>query len=191
MARTKWLQNPGYRLYLNYGAALKIRVDSQYNTGLNASYAHLSDYYAKLNPDSALWYAQKMREQAIENRSPDDILQAIDRTHQVKQLFCFKRTLYDEFKKLNDSLQLSRDTTRNRFALIRYDVQKSKADNLVLQQYITRQRFLMYGFIAIAVIIHYRAFSLVYQSQKKNQRGIGKCDTEFQVKNFSKRYMML
>jgi signal transduction histidine kinase len=67
---------------------------------------------------------------------------------------------------LNDSLQLSRDTTRNRFALIRYDVQKSKADNLTLQQHVTKQRLLIYGLTAIAVIIII-GLSIWYDKRRK------------------------
>ena len=152
-ARTKWLLDPAYPVLPEFWSALKIRVDSQYKAGLNASYAHLSDYYVNLKPDSALWYAQKMFEQAKENQSPDDILEAIDKLIRLNGSPLVKEHWYNEFKKLNDSLQLSRDTTRNRFALIRYDVQKSKADNLVLQQHITKQRLLTYGVIVLAAVI--------------------------------------
>lgn len=152
-ARTKWLKESGYHALAEFQSALRIRIDSQNNRGLNASYAHLSDYYAKGNPDSALLYAQKMREKAIENQSPDDVLEAIDKLIRLNSSPSAKGRLYEEYKKLNDSLQLSRDTTRNRFALIKYDVQKSKADNLVLQQHIVRQRLLLYGLIAFAVVI--------------------------------------
>jgi tetratricopeptide (TPR) repeat protein len=152
-AKTKWLQNPGYSALPEFQSALKIRTDSQNSLGLNASYAHLSDYYAKLNPDSALWYAQKMRDRAKENQSPDDILEATDKLIRLSSSLILKERWYEEFKTLNDSLQLSRDTTRNRFALIRYDVQKSKADNLVLQQHITKQRIWIYGVAALAVSI--------------------------------------
>jgi signal transduction histidine kinase len=165
-ARTKWLQNPGYPALPEFQSALKIRADSQYNQGLNASYAHLSDYYAKLNPDSALWYAQKMREKAKENQSPDDILEAIDKLIRLTSSPILKEHWYEEYKILNDSLQLSRDTTRNRFAVIRYDVQKSKADNLVLQQHITRQRLLMYGLIVFAVAI-ITGLSIWYDKRRK------------------------
>lgn len=150
-ARTKWLQNRGYSALPEFQAALKIRSDSQYNLGLNASYAHLSDYYAKLNADSALWYAQKMREKAKENQSPGDILEAIDKLIRITNSPALKEQWYEEYKTLNDSLQLSRDTTVNRVALIRYDAQKSKADNLILQQHITRQRTWIYGVAALAV----------------------------------------
>jgi tetratricopeptide (TPR) repeat protein len=166
-ARTKWLQDPNYPALPEFRSALNIRIDSQYSTGLNASYAHLSDYYAKLNPDSAIWYAQKMREQAKENQSPDDILEAIDKIIRLNNSSVLKEQWYEEYKILNDSLQFARDTARKRFALIRYDVQKSKADNLVLQQHITKQRLLLYGLIALAVVI-ITGLSLWYAKRRKS-----------------------
>ncbi len=166
-ARTKWLQQSSYIPLPEFRSAMKIRVDSQYNTGLIASYAHLSDYYAKSNPDSALWYANKMRETAKDNQSPDDILEAIDKLIRLNSTRILKEQWYDAFKKLNDSLQLSRDTTRNRFALIRYDVQKSKADNLLLQQHITRQRIMLYGLIGIALAVITGLYSWFRKRRKR------------------------
>lgn len=152
-ARTRWLQDPAYPVLPEFRLALKMRTDSQYHAGLNASYAHLSDYYSGSKPDSALWYANKMHEQATANESPDDVLEAIDKLVRLNNASAVKEHWYDAFRRLNDSLQQARDTTRNRFALIRYDVQKSRADNLVLQQHITRQQFLIYGVSGLALII--------------------------------------
>ncbi|MFT3679785.1 MAG: ATP-binding protein [Ferruginibacter sp.] len=167
IARTKWLSDPAYPAAAQFHSALKIRTDSQNIRGLNASYAHLADYYVKLKPDSALYYAQKMLEKAKENQSPDDILEAYDKLIRFSNAADLKEYWYSEFKQLSDSLQLSRDTTRNRFALIRYDVEKNKADNLVLrfevekrkvdnlelQQDNTRQRLWKYGVIMVALIV--------------------------------------
>ena len=166
-AMTKLLQNPGYPAASEFWSAMKIRADSKYSIGLNASYAHLSDYYAKSDPDSALWYANKMRETATANESPGDILEAIDKMIRLSNSSLVKGQLFAAYKSLSDSLQLSRDTTRNRFALIRYDVQKSKADNLVLQQNISRQRLLMYGLIAIAIAIFIGIYFLYAKRKKK------------------------
>lgn len=152
-ANSRWLQNRGYPALPEFWAALKIRIDSQYNQGLNASYAHLADYYAKSNPDSALWYANKMFEKAKKIQNAKDILEAIDKLVSFSKSPILKEYWYQEFKLLNDSLQRSKDTTRNRFAFIRYEVQKNKADNLALQQHITRQRVLTYGVMLFAVII--------------------------------------
>lgn len=166
-ARTKWMSDPAYPALPELRSALKIRADSQYSMGLNASYAHLSDYYARSKRDSALWYAQKMFDQAKENNSPEDILEAIDKLIRLSSASGVKESWYNEFKKLNDSLQLSRDTTRNRFASIRYDVQKSKADNLLLQQHITTQQFWMYGLMAVAVLIIVGLRALYHKRRKR------------------------
>lgn len=168
-AQTKLLADPAYNALPEFQSALKIRTDSQYSMGLNASYAHLSDYYSKSNKDSALWYANKMLEKAKENQSPDDILEAIDKLILLNSTADGKEYWYAAFRKLDDSLQLSRDTTRNRFALIRYDVQKSKADNLVLQQHITKQRIGIYGLIVMATLI-IAGIYFKYQKRKKRIR---------------------
>ncbi|HCL06017.1 MAG TPA: ATP-binding protein [Chitinophagaceae bacterium] len=151
-AVAKWRFNPSYPVLPEFWLALQIRTDSQYNRGLNASYAHLSDYYEKINPDSALWYANKMFQQAQIIQSSGDRLEAIDKLIRLDNAAASKKW-YHEFKKLNDSLQLSQDTTRSRFALIRYDSQKSKADNLELNAQVTAQRLWIYGLIALAAIV--------------------------------------
>ncbi len=150
-AKSGWLQNHNYPALPEFWTALKIRIDSQYNQGLNASYAHLADYYANPNPDSALWYANKMFEKAKHTHNAEDILEAIDKLVSFNSDPILKEYWYRKFKLLNDSLQRSKDTTRNRFAVIRYEVQKNKADNLILQQHITRQRLFTYGVVLLAI----------------------------------------
>lgn len=152
-ARTKWLQNHAYNPTPDFQRALKIRLDSNFLPGLNASYAHLADYYEKPDPDSALWYANKMYTTAKQNQSADDVLEAIDKLIRFNKSASEKGQWYAAFKRLNDSVQLSRDTTRNRFALIRYEVQKNKADNLALQQHITKQRLFILGVSVMSIAL--------------------------------------
>lgn len=152
-ARTKWLQNSAYNPRPDFHRALKIRLDSSFLPGLNASYAHLADYYEKPNPDSALWYANKMYTIAKQNQSADDILEAIDKLIRFNRSATEKAQWYAAFRRLNDSVQLARDTTRNRFALIRYEVQKNKADNLALQQHITKQRLFILGVSTLSIAL--------------------------------------
>ncbi|RYY19931.1 MAG: ATP-binding protein [Chitinophagaceae bacterium] len=177
-ARTKWLRDSSYPALNEYRQALRIRLDSSDNAGLNASYAHLSDYYVSNNTDSALYYAEMMHRQAINNNSPDDILEAKDKLIRLNKSAAAKEQLYNDFKRLNDSLQLSRDTTRSRFALIRYDVQKSKADNLVLQRHITNQQILMaaIGVAALMLIIGL----LVWFSRRRQKL---KQEAELEIRN--------
>jgi len=151
-ARTKWLQDSASTALPEFWQALQIRTDSQYNRGLNASYAHLADYYTKPDPDSALYYARKMLQQAQLINSPIDKVEAIDKLLRLDNDAAAKRW-YHDLKRLDDSIRLSRDTTKSRFALIRYDSQKSKEENLKLKEYNTMQRLLLYGLSVIAVII--------------------------------------
>jgi tetratricopeptide (TPR) repeat protein len=154
-AKTRWLENPSSPVLPEFHYALKIRADSQLKQEFNVSYAHLSDYYEKIKPDSALWYAEKLLQNANDVKSPDDILEAVDKLFRLSNSADLKQYWYLEYKRLSDSVHFSRDTTRNRFASIRYGVEKSKADNLVLQQHITKQRVLTVGIgiVAAALII--------------------------------------
>jgi tetratricopeptide (TPR) repeat protein len=168
-AKTRWLMNPELPVLDEYWQALKIRLDSQYHDGLNASYAHLSDYYANVKPDSALWFAEKMYENAKQYTSPDDVLEATDKLIRLSRTSATKQDWYDQFKRINDSLSLARDTTRSRYALIRYDAQKSKADNLLLQQRITRQRAWMFSLVSLAILI-IATITVAYQRRRKRIR---------------------
>jgi tetratricopeptide (TPR) repeat protein len=179
-AISKWQQDPGYNALPDLWRALKIRTEIKSNIGLNASYAHLSEYYAQPNPDSALWYAKKMRSQATQNQSREDMLEAIGKLIQLTSTAAQKVQLFIEYKNINDSLQQSRDTTRNRFALIRYDVQKNKADNLVLQQHITRQEFYMLALASLALVI-ITGLYLLYAKRRKRL----KLESENAIRNAS------
>ncbi|MEO7263261.1 MAG: hypothetical protein ABIW38_00040, partial [Ferruginibacter sp.] len=169
-AIAKWRADPRYPALPELQLALRIREDSQYVQGLNASYAHLSDYYLLSGRDSAKWYANKMLETAKQNKNADDMLRAIDKLVLLNNDATQKQHWHTTYKKINDSLQLYRDTTRNRFALIRYDVQKSKADNLVLKQHITRQRLIMAGLIALATLVITGLLTWYNKRRKRTQR---------------------
>lgn len=166
-AATKWRFNPSHEVLPDFWLALQIRTDSQYNRGLNASFAHLSDYYEKTNPDSALWYAHKMFQQAKIILSPADRLEAIDKLIRLDNATASKKW-YNEFKKLSDSLQLSRDSTKSSFAYIKYDSQKSKADILELNAQVSTQRFWIYSVAALSTI----AIILLWNWNDKRRRRI-------------------
>lgn len=163
-AKTKWLQDPNYPALPEFWRALKIRTDSQYNRGLNASYAHLADYYIPSNRDSALWYANRMLLQAQLIQNSDARLEAIDKLIRLDHASALQNW-YAEYKRLGDSTRLSRDTTRNRYALIRYDSQKSKADNLELTTDVARQRFWIFGLAVLAIAI-ITLLSVLYNKRK-------------------------
>ncbi|MFT4024665.1 MAG: ATP-binding protein, partial [Flavihumibacter sp.] len=133
LARTRWQQNPSYKAASLLKTALRIREEENDRWGLNVSYMHLADYYTASHPDSALYYAQQMYAVARELKSPDDRLEALERLIVLSPAKALKN-YFNAYHFLSDSIQTARNTAKNQFALIRYEAEKSKADNLLLQQ---------------------------------------------------------
>lgn len=133
MAITKWRAHPGYVAAPLLNRALSIRKNIKDRWGQNASYDHLSVYYMQSRPDSALFYAKAMYETAISLHSPDDQLEALQKLIRLSEPRQTK-IYFANYQKLSDSLQTARNAAKNQFALIRYDTEKRKADNLKLQK---------------------------------------------------------
>lgn len=132
-AFTKWEQNPAYNAVPELHQALNIRKKEKDISGQNSSYIQLTQYYMQKQVDSALYYATLSYQTAKAMNSPDDRLLAIQNLiklsppQEAKSYFAL-------YQNLNDSLQTARSTAKNQFALIRYETEKHKADNLVLQR---------------------------------------------------------
>lgn len=132
-AYTMWKHDPKYNARTALLKALSIRKSAKNLWGQNASYAHLSAYYEMKYPDTALIYAMKMYEVAKTIESSDDQLQALQKLIRLSPDKKVK-SYYTIYQKLDDSLQNARRAAKNQFALIRYETEKNKADNLVLQK---------------------------------------------------------
>ncbi|MDR6569256.1 tetratricopeptide repeat protein [Chitinophaga ginsengisegetis] len=132
-AKTKWLKDSTYPAGPELQQALQIRKDSNDIRGLNASYAHLSDYYSLSLPDSALYYAVKRYEIAREMNSPDDEVEALSKLITLSPTNLLK-PYFVRYQYLTDSIQTAKNAAKNQFALIRYEAAKNKADNLQLQK---------------------------------------------------------
>lgn len=166
---TRWLDNPQYNAIPGLIQALKIREKEEDRWGLNASYAHLADYYFPSKPDSALFYAGRMYAMAQQLNSPDDELEAMQKLIPLAPPDSVKE-YFKHYRFLDDSLQTSRNNARNQFALIRYNVEKSKADNLVLQKDNAEQRFQILALlIALAAVIIFATIMLQWL-KKRRQR---------------------
>ncbi|WP_236652715.1 tetratricopeptide repeat-containing sensor histidine kinase [Chitinophaga vietnamensis] len=157
-ARTKWLQDSSYKAAPELWTALQIRINEKDLWGQNASYSHLSDYYSRTRPDSALTYADKMYAIARQLNSPDDELEALQKLL-LLALPQDMRQYFERYQFLNDSLQTARNNAKNQFALIRYDAQKNRMENLQLQKenayrklQIIQQRMMIYGGILLVVL---------------------------------------
>lgn len=133
LTKTRWLENPHYPAAPDFLQALSIRESIKDNWGLNASYAHLSDYYTATRPDSALYYAEKMYANTHQINSPDDELEALSKLINLSSAKHLRQYSL-RYQYLNDSVQTARNRAKNQFALVRYEAEKNKADNLQLQK---------------------------------------------------------
>lgn len=131
-AITKWLENSAYNPVPELKQALLVRLQADDTWGQNSSYAHLADYYTGKIADSALFYAHRRHELARRLKSPDDELESLQKLIALAQA-SEARPYFNRFTTLNDSLQTARNAAKNQFALIRYEAEKNKADNLRLQ----------------------------------------------------------
>lgn len=157
---TRWHQNPAYNAAPHLLTALHIREQENDKWGQNSSYAHLAAYYEQKRPDSALFFARKRYAIAREIKSADDQIMGLQMLIRLSSPDSTK-WYFDVYRRLSDSVQLARAAAKNQFALIRYEVEKNKAENLKLQQenavrnlQINRQRTItaMVSLFAIALI---------------------------------------
>jgi Signal transduction histidine kinase len=133
LARTKWLQNSNYNALPELHQALKIRQQENDLWGQNASLSHLSDFYVATNQQKSLIYAESMYGIASRLKSSANKLQALEKLIKLAPSDRTKR-YFQEYQQLNDSIQQARAAAKNQFALIRYEVEKNKADNLRLEK---------------------------------------------------------
>lgn len=172
MARTKWLLHPAYKAAPELLTALQLRLENNDLWGQNASYAHLADYYTSSRPDSGLVYARKMYQVACRLLSATDQIEALKKLIQLSPPRDAKR-YFVIYQHLDDSIQLARNAAKNQFALIRYEVQKNKADNLRLQRdntvkkyQIVRQQVFLYCILFVAATGAASSF-LWYRKRKR------------------------
>ncbi|WP_282637267.1 tetratricopeptide repeat-containing sensor histidine kinase [Sphingobacterium thalpophilum] len=133
LAKTRWLKNHEYPANIDFLKAMNIRVSKGDLWGINSSYTHLAEYYEVVNKDSALFYAIKRYSAAKNINSPGDQINALNKLIEISEPHKI-RSYFIKFKQLSDSIQQARSAAKNQFALIRYEVEKNKADNLRLEK---------------------------------------------------------
>jgi len=162
----KWLQNPTYDPSLGYKEALKIRIALNDLEGQNSSYAHLAEYYAQIDPTLALDYAEQMYAIAQINQDPEDVLRALrklvnlSKTNQTKQYF-------NQYQTLLDSIHKVRNANKNQFALIRYETEKHKADNLKLQKDNDQKNF--YLILTLVFVVMGSVITIIWDRKRKQK----------------------
>ena len=182
LAMAKWLQDSAYHAAPELLMALQLRKAQNNDWGLNSSYAHLSDYYFTSRPDSALQYSRDMYDIASRLQSPDDQLEALQKLIRLSPAKDLKH-YFAQYQHLNDSLQTARNAAKNQFALVRYESEKTKTDNLRLQQenvqkklQIIRQQITLFssiiGFLFVLGIILWAYQSRLRRYQLRTSRKV-------------------
>lgn len=165
-SKTKWLSEPNYNPVPDFLKALHIRQNENDLWGQNASFAHLADFYMDKKQDSALFYAHKMYNVAQRIESAEDQVYALERLIRLsgpKQ----SRLYFEIYKNLEDSLETDRNAAKNQFAMIRYDTEKNKADNLILQKDNAEKEFFL---IVTFVVIVAATIILIIWYRKRKQK---------------------
>lgn len=162
-----------YDAFGDLNKALGIRLANNDKWGINSSFAYLALYYESKDIDSALYYAHKRYDIATRLNSVDDRLDALNQLIAVSPAIKAK-TYFKDYKVLSDSIQLVRSKAKNQFALIRYEVEKNKADNLKLQKdvdekmyRINMQRLLTLGLSTVFIITG--VFSVIWYRRRKQR----------------------
>jgi len=132
-ARTKWLADPRFSPVPHFLKALDLRRGIRDSLGMNASFSHLSDYYTSYQPDSAQYFALLRLQVAANLDDPGDRLEGLAQLIKVSPPHQTK-SYVEQYLQLDDSITNVKSRDRNQFALIKFDAEKNKADNLLLEK---------------------------------------------------------
>ncbi|MCX8522736.1 hypothetical protein OF897_02225 [Chryseobacterium formosus] len=165
IAKAKLLENKNYNPVPELIKSLKIRERNNDYFGQNSSFATLSNYYFDRDKKVALYYANKMLNTAIKNSSLEDQSQALQ-----KMIYLDDKNYLNYFKKfqpLNDSIQITKNKAKNQFALIRFDSEKNKAENLKLQNDNAVKEFQFYGISLFSLSL--TIFGVIWYRKRKQR----------------------
>lgn len=173
LASLRWKIDHNFNPLPDLHNALQIRMEENDESGIAASYNHLSAYYLATNIDSALYYAKKMYTIAGKTNSPDGQLDALRKMIALAPISA-SRKLFQVYERLRDSVQIAQNAAKNQFAFIRYDSEKNKKENLQLQKenaqrqlQLLRQSIFTYGSILSALLI---VSLVIWRYRKKRQQ---------------------
>lgn len=161
----------------NYWKAKHYYLKNNDLWGQDGVFCYLAEFYQKKNKDSSLWYAQKMLKVAKELNSTHDRLDALnliiknEKSKNAQEYFV-------SYKTISDSLEEQRNASKNQFAIVRYESEKSKIQNLKLEKDVQEKEYLLY----FAVFILFSASFLGFNIYKKRKKRI-EFEAESKVKN--------
>ncbi|MDP2541768.1 hypothetical protein CSC81_15215 [Tenacibaculum discolor] len=179
LAYTKWLQDSTRNIVADLHLAESIRVAEKDRNGLIASYSHLADYYKKLNKVKALMYAYKMRNVAEKEKSPYDVIEALDKIKILEKpgksiLIANRRSI------IKDSIELAKDKAQEKYALIKYESEeneKKAIENQFLAEQQKSQKQL-WIFAVVLTILSSIVYFFYKREKNKKEKAIEVYNTE-------------
>lgn len=172
-ANTRWHIDKKYNPLPDLHKALSIRRANNNLWGVSASVSHLYNFHKNRHPDSARFYAKMSYELADKLGNPNDKINALDRLIRVGKTDSLKY-YFSMYTALTDSIRVARLKASNQFAMIRYEVEKSKKENAILQNAVldrdlkmAKQRALVVGMTVLGICT--MAFFLYWNDKKKKQ----------------------
>ncbi|MGS2764171.1 tetratricopeptide repeat-containing sensor histidine kinase [Sinomicrobium sp. M5D2P9] len=128
LAFAKWLKEPSSDVFDELETALHLRLETGDVEGLQASYAHLSEYFRFSDRPLAFMYAKKYLDVAKTYNNSEDRLDALKRliylTEEDTRSYATKYVL------LNDSLETAKLRAKNAFTKIKYDYTREEQQKL-------------------------------------------------------------
>lgn len=170
---TKWSADSTYNPLPSLLKALNIRIQEKDYLGQNSSYSHLAQFYEDSDKSKALYYSKEMYKIASFINHPDSKIEALSYLINLSPAE-YSKNYFNEYLKLNDSLNSARQIDKNQFALIRYQTEKLKNDKLLLERnldvqkdQIIRQRFIS-GLVVFGLITTI-FFSILWYKKRKQK----------------------
>ena len=132
LAFTKWTADKNRDVLDDLSKAMKMREQEKDLWGLNASYAHLSDYFKEKNPKKSLVYASKMYDIAKKLNSAQDQMEALQKLIELDN-FNNSKKYYTTYIHISDSLKNVQNEVQNKYVKIKYDSDLNREENLELK----------------------------------------------------------
>ncbi|REC45736.1 tetratricopeptide repeat-containing sensor histidine kinase [Chryseobacterium sp. 5_R23647] len=138
-AKANYLINKNYDPIPLYKESYNIRKQENDLSGQNYVLASFVEYYHNKDINKTRMYSNERYKVTKQMKNPDDQLEVlqnliIQNPHDYLKYF-------NEFSSLNDSLKLARNSAKDQFALIRFETEESKAQNLKLQKDNTEKKY--------------------------------------------------
>ena len=151
------LKNHKSLLYLE--EALQIREKNYDDAQIVSSYLHLAAYFEDSNKNKAYEWAKKAYTSATNASIQDDRLEALDLLFKNTNAVNLKNKHYDDFYRINDSLNKSRQKAKNQFAKIKFDAEQEIKKR---KEYEVKMYF-YFGLLLFSILL----FFLIYRFTTK------------------------